>query len=474
MPPEFDAVVVGSGPNGLAAAAEIARNGHSVVVLEAMDRIGGGVRTEELTLPGFKHDVCSGIHPMGAFSPFFNSLPLSEHGLEWVHPEFPLAHPMDDGTSVIVHRSVDETAGELGVDAGAYRRLMGPMVRNVAKLGANFLGPHLLRPRHPIAMAHFGMSALLPTKTLLHRRFKGERARAVLAGNAAHAILPLTKPMTGGFALMYNIFGHSVGFPAPRGGSQAIADSLASYLNGLGATIETGQRISRFSEIPTSRVVIFDVDPRQVSSIAGAHLPDRYRRKLERFRYGPAVFKIDWALDGPIPWKDDRAARAGTLHLGGTFDEIAASEAETAAGKHPERPWVILAQHSTFDDSRAPAGKHTAWGYTHVPNGSTRDVTEIVENQIERFAPGFRDLVLARSIRTAKDIEAYNPTLVGGDIASGATDLKQMIARPVLRWSPHSTPNPKLFLCSQSTPPGPGVHGMCGYFAAKAALKRLR
>ncbi len=473
MPTEYDAVVVGAGPNGLAAAVELAHNGKSVLVVEARDTIGGGVRTEEVTLPGFKHDTCSAIHPMGLFSPFFRELPLAQHGLEWIHPEFPLAHPLDDGTAIIVHRSVEETAEGLGVDAAKYRKLMGNFAGNAEKLGRNFLGPMLLRPRYPLPMARFGFYAMPPAKFLISR-FKGERARAMFAGNAAHAILPFNRFVTGGFALIYNIFGHSVGWPMAKGGSQAIADALASYLGAMGGKIECGRPVGNIDELPSSTVVLFDIAPRQVSQIAGSLLPDRYRKTLEKFRYGPAVFKIDWALDGPIPWKAEGAAGAGSLHLGGTYEEIASSEAETAAGRYPDKPWVIVAQQTPFDPSRAPAGKHTAWGYTHVPNGSTRDMTEVVENQVERFAPGFRDLILARASRTAVAIESENAAMIGGDIASGAADLRQLIARPALRWSPHTTPNEKIFLCSQSTSPGPGVHGMCGYYAAKAALKRLR
>lgn len=473
MTETYDAVVVGAGPNGLAAAVEIARNGRSVLVLEAAGTIGGGTRTEELTLPGFKHDVCSAIHPMGAFSPFFRELPLEEHGLEWVHPEIPLAHPLDDGSAALVHRSVDETAETLGPDAKTYRRIMGPLARSAEKLGRNFLGPHILRPRYPLAMARFGLHGL-PSADRLVKRFKGDQAPAMFGGNAAHAILPLDRPITGGFSLIYNIFAHAVGWPAARGGSQAVADSLASYLRSLGGVIECNRPVTSLEDVPSSRVVLFDLSPRQVSSICKTELAVGYRRKLDRFRYGPGVFKIDLALDGPIPWKAYGCDRAGTVHLGGTFGEIAASEAETAAGKHPDRPWVIVGQQSMFDDTRAPAGKHTVWAYTHVPNGSTVDVTETVDAQIERFAPGFRDLIIGRAIRTAAQIEDYNASLHGGDIASGATDLMQFMARPVLRWSPHSTPNPRIFLCSQSTSPGPGVHGMCGYYAAKAALKKLR
>ena len=472
MATEYDAVVVGAGPNGLSAAVELARNGKSVLVLEAADTIGGGVKTEELTLPGFRHDVCSGIHPMGAFSPFFRQLPLAEHGLEWIHPEIPLAHPLDDGTAVLVHRSVDQTAENLAPDGRAYRRLMSPLVRNSEKLGRGFLRP-LLKPKSPFAMAKFGLIAIRSAEGLVASRFRGERARAMFAGNAAHFMLSLDRPLTAAAALVYNIFAHSVGWPVAKGGSQAIADSLASYLGSLGGTIECGHGITSLKEIPPSRVVLFDLSPKQLSSIAGDELPHRYRRALGRFRYGPGVFKIDWALDAPIPWKAAECSRTACLHLGGTLEEIALSETETNSGRHPERPWVIIGQQSLVDPTRAPAGKHTAWGYCHVPSGSDVDMTSIVEDQLERFAPGFRDVVLARATKTAVQMEEHNANYVGGDISSGAATLRQIIARPVLRWSPHATPNPTFFLCSQSTPPGPGVHGMCGYFAARAALRRL-
>jgi phytoene dehydrogenase-like protein len=472
--PDYDAVIVGAGPNGLSAATEIARAGHSVLVLEAADTIGGGARTQELTLPGFRHDVCSAIHPMGVASPFFATVPLAEHGLEWVHPRIPFAHPFDDGTAVFIHESLEETANGLGLDAAAYRKLMGPLVRNAATISSGFLAPLLRPPRHPLAMARFGLVAIRSADKLLHSRFKGERARAMLAGNAAHAELPLDHGLTAAFAIVYNILAHSVGWPVARGGSQAIVDALASYLGSLGGRIECGQEVASLADVPPSRVVLFDLAPRHISRICSGDLPSGYRRRLDRFEYGTGVFKIDWALDGPIPWKAEGAHAAGTFHLGASFEEIAASERATNDGQHPERPWVIVAQPSTFDASRAPAGKHTLWGYCHVPRGSTVDMTDAIESQLERFAPGFRDLVIGRHTKTASDLEAYNANYIGGDIASGSATFRQMIGRPVLRLNPHATPNRRLFICSSSTPPGPGVHGMCGYFAAKAALRRLR
>jgi phytoene dehydrogenase-like protein len=473
VPNEYDAVIVGSGPNGLAAAIEIARAGRSVLVVEGAATIGGGMRTEELTLPGFRHDVCSAIHPMGIASPYLRSLPLEAHGLQWVFPEVQLAHPFDDGSAAVVLRSLEATADTLGVDSKRYRSLMSPLNEHAEALIEGFLAPLLRVPRHPFVMARFGMLGIRPADKLLHAKFEGEPARALLAGNAAHAMLPLSAPLTGAFALVYNVFAHHVGWPAALGGSQSIGDALASYLRSLGGKIETGRPVESLAELPTSRVVLLDVAPESLIHIAGKELPSSYVAKLKRFRYGAGVFKIDWALDGPIPWRSRECRMAGCLHLGGTMEEIAASEQAVADGTHPDKPWVIVAQQSVFDDTRAPSGKHTAWGYAHVPNGSTLDITETIERQVERFAPGFRDVVLARSVRTADEIGAYNPNYVGGDISSGAATFRQMIGRPVLSAHPHATPNERIFLCSSSTPPGPGVHGMCGYFAARAALKRL-
>jgi len=470
---ELDAVVVGAGPNGLSAAVEIARNGGSVLVLEAADTVGGGCRTQELTLAGFKHDVCSAIHPMAAASPFFNSLPLADHGLEWILPPIQIGHPMDDGPAVLVHKSLNHTAQDLGSDERAYHKLFDPLVRNADEIARGFLTPLLRFPKNPIAMARFGLRALPSAQKYLAANFAGDRAKAMLAGNAAHALQPLDRPLTMGFALIYNVLAHSVGWPYPRGGSQSLVDALASYLESLGGRIETGSPVKTFADIPSANAVLFDLSPRQIVEIAGDELPARYRRKLEDFKYGPAVFKIDWALSEPIPWKGEGASQAGCLHLGGTLEEIAESERRSAAGEHPDRPWVILAQQSLFDDTRAPSGKHTAWSYCHVPNGSTVDMTEVVENQVERFAPGFRDTILARATKTAVDLEAYNANYVGGDIASGRANIGQILGRPVMSPSPHKTPNKKIYICSQSSAPGPGVHGMCGYFAAQAALRRL-
>jgi phytoene dehydrogenase-like protein len=467
---EYDAVVVGSGPNGLAAAIELARAGRSVLVREAAESIGGGLRSGELTLPGFVHDLCSAIHPLAAASPFFRELPLSEHGLEWIEPPAPLAHPLDGGEAVVVRRSVAETAEALGPDAGGYRGVFGPLAESWGQLESALLGPLLRIPRHPVALARFGLSALQPAATFARRRFRGEPARALFAGLAAHSILPLESIGTTSFGLVLGTTGHAVGWPLPRGGSQRIADALASYLGSLGGEIQTGAPVESLDEV-SAPTVLCDVTPRQLLRLGGDRLPPRYRRTLERFRYGPGVFKLDWALSGPIPWTASECAQAGTVHLGGTLEEIVASERAPARGETSERPFVLLAQPSLFDASRAPEGRHTAWAYCHVPNGSGADMTEAVEDQIERFAPGFRERVLARSVLAPADLERRNANLVGGDIGGGSNELRQLLARPALRPVPYATPLEGVYLCSASTPPGGGVHGMCGYLAARAALR---
>jgi phytoene dehydrogenase-like protein len=468
----YDAVVVGSGPNGLAAAITFAQAGKSVLVLESRDTIGGGCRSAELTLPGFVHDVCSAIHPLGLGSPFFRTLPLHEHGVEWVHPPAPVAHPLDDGTAVLVERSVQETARGLGPDSGSYERLMAPLVADWDRLAPELLGP-LRPPRHPIAMARFGLQAIRSARGLAEARFRGERARALFAGIAGHAILPLERRATAAIGLVLGTVAHAVGWPLPRGGSQRIADALASYLRTLGGTIATGSPVESLDALPPSRAVLLDVTPRQLLRMAGDRLRGLYRRQLEAYRYGPAAFKLDYALSGPVPWRARDCGRAATVHLGGTLAEIAASEAAVGEGGHPERPYVLLAQQSLFDPSRAPAGKHTVWAYCHVPNESTFDMADRVEAQIERFAPGFRDLVLARSVLTPARLQEHNANYVGGDINGGAQDLRQMFARPALRVVPYSTPVRGLYICSSSTPPGGGVHGMCGHHAARAALRAV-
>ena len=468
-----DAVVVGAGPNGLAAAVEMARAGLSVRVLEAADTVGGGARSAELTLPGFVHDVCSAIHPLGIASPFFRSLPLADHGLEWVEPPAALAHPFDDGGAALLARSPDAAMPTLGEDDERWRRLFAPLVRDPESLLDEILAP-LHVPAHPLTLARFGLRALLPATTVARRSFRGARARGLFAGLAAHSMLPLERPASAAFGLMLGLLGHAVGWPFPRGGSQALSDALASYLRSLGGEIETGRRVESLAELGETRLVVLDVTPRGLLELAGDRLPDRYRRRLERYRYGPGVFKLDWALAGPIPWRADECSRAATVHLGATLEEIAASEAAPAQNRIAERPYVLLAQQSLFDPTRAPDGQHTAWAYCHVPNGSSVDMTERVESQVERFAPGFRERILARSALGPADLERSNPNYVGGDINGGLADLRQLLTRPVARWSPYSTPLPGVFLCSASTPPGGGVHGMCGFHAARAALRSIQ
>ncbi len=468
-----DAIVVGSGPNGLAAAIDLARAGLSVRVLEARDEVGGGMRTAELTLPGFAHDTCSGCHPMGVLSPWFRGLPLERHGLEWARPGASVAHPLDDEPAVLLKRSVDETARELGADGESYARLFAPYLKNPHGLLGDLFGP-LRIPKHPITMARFGLQGLLPAKFAYGSRFKEERARALLAGCAAHSILPLERPLTAAVGMIFALTGHMDDWPVAVGGSQSIARALESYLRELGGQIETGVRVRKLSELPPSRVVLFDTSPAQLADICEGALPAGYVRRLRRYRYGPGVFKLDWALDGPIPWRDANVLEAATVHVGGTLDEIAASESDVWKGKHPDRPFVMVVQQSQHDGSRAPSGKQTGYAYCHVPSGSTVDMTEAIEGQIERFAPGFRDQILATHAMNTADLQAENPNYLGGAITGGVADLLQFFTRPVARIDPYSTPNPRLFLCSASTPPGGGVHGMCGHFAAKSALRRLK
>ena len=467
----YDAVVVGSGPNGLAAAITLAAAGRHVHVIEAADTPGGGTRSAELTLPGFVHDVCSTIQPLLLASPFFRDLPLAELGVELVHPEVPYAHPLANGRAAVLHRDVDETAERLGDDRRAYRRLMRPLVGSWEGIVADTLKP-LRPPRHPLAMARFGLLAIQSAAGMARSRFATEEAQALLAGAAAHSMMPLERSPTAGVGLLLGMLAHAVGWPAVRGGSQVLADALVKDVEQLGGTITLGTRVESFAQIPRARAVLFDVTPRQLLAIAGDRLPARYRAALARYRYGPGIFKVDWALDGPIPWANADVARAGTVHVGGTLPEIAASERDANDGVHSERPYVLLVQTTVFDPSRAPRGKHTAWAYCHVPSGSTVDMTDAIESQVERFAPGFRDLVLARSTRDSRAVESHNPNYVGGDINGGVQDLRQQFARPLARWTPYRTPRRGIYLCSSSTPPGGGVHGMCGYWAAKAALRR--
>ncbi len=472
---EVDAVVVGSGPNGLAAAIELAGAGHRVRVLEAGAAPGGGVRSAELTLPGYVHDVCSAIYPFGRISPFFRDLDLGRHGLRWIAPRYAIGHPLDDGTAVLVERDVSRTAVRLGRDAEAYRRLMLPFVQGWDELQEDVLAPfHVpVWPPRALRLAWFGVHAI-QSLTQLARRFEEPRARALLAGVAAHSILRLTEPVSGAAALVMLATAHADGWPLPEGGAGRLTDALVAELEHRGGSVATGIRVADLADLPPHRVALFDTNPGQLASIAGDRLPDGFRRRLERFRHGPGVFKLDLALDGPVPWRAAGLDHAGTVHLGGTLEEIARGEAAVAAGRHPDAPFVLVVQQSRFDPSRAPAGHHTLWTYCHVPAGSTEDMTERILGQIERFAPGFRDRIVAMHATNAADLEAYNPNAVGGDIAGGRFDLGQLFTRPSLRvFDPYATPDPGLFLCSASTPPGGGVHGMCGRHAAASALRRL-
>ena len=468
----YDAVVIGSGPNGLAAAVALAQKGASVLVLEGADTIGGGTRTDELTLPGFKHDVCSAVHTTGILSPFFRSLPLEQHGLRWIKPPASLAHPLDGQPAVMLWRSIERTCDGLGVDAASYRSMVAPFLKEPHGFLEDVLGP-VGWPSRPMLFLRFGLNAMWPATWLARWRFSGERAKALFAGCAAHSILPLEKMFTAALGLIFSIAGHVEEWPVAAGGSQAIPDSLASLLRALGGRIQTGARVASFGELPAARVYLFDTSPAQLASIGQPLLPSRYLRRLRRYRYGPGAFKLDWALDGPIPWNDPDCLKASTVHLGGTLEEVAAGEAAMFRGEHPKRPFVLVCQQSEFDPTRAPEGKHTGYAYCHVPGGSTLDMTEMVENQVERFAPGFRDLILARHVMRTHDFEGYNPNYVGGAITGGVADLPQLFTRPVARLNPYTTPNPRLLICSASSPPGGGVHGMCGYHAAQTALQRM-
>lgn len=468
---DYDAVLVGSGPNGLAAAILMQQQGLSVLVIEGKDEIGGGLRSAELTLPGFTHDVCSAIHPLALTSPFFKTLPLADFGLEYLQPTLNAAHPFDDGTAAILDKSIKNTADKLGADAQTYTALMRELTGAWPLIDQDALGP-LRFPRHPLVMAKFGLKALQSAEMFV-KRFETKEARGLFGGMAAHGIQPLSNLATTAIGLVLMATGHLKGWPVPRGGSASIANALAGYFKSIGGTIETGTYIKSLDQLPSAQVVLFDVTPKQLLQIAGHKFSSIYKWQLERYRYGMGVFKIDWALDGPIPFTAPECRQAGTIHLGNTFEEIAAGELQTSQGRQAENPFVLLAQQSLFDSSRAPEGKHTAWAYCHVPNGSTQDMTAAIEAQVERFAPGFKDLILAKSTMNTAQIETYNPNYIGGDINGGIIDLGQLFTRPALRWSPYKTSAKGMYICSSSTPPGGGVHGMCGYNAAKTALKDI-
>lgn len=468
---DCDVVVVGAGPNGLCAAIRLQQRGLSVLVLEGKDTIGGGVRSAELTLPGFLHDVCSAIHPLAAGSPFLKTLPLRDHGLEFISPPVLAAHPLDSGNAAALQPSVEDTARSLGADADAYRSLINPLIEDWPRIVADLLGP-LRIPADPLALARFGLKAL-PPATWLSGRFTTTEARGLWAGMAAHSIQPLSNFATSAIALVLLIAGHRDGWPFPKGGSQQITNALASYFRSLGGKIETNVYIRSMSQLPSARAVLFDVTPRQLLEIAGHKLSALYRWQLKRYRYGMGVFKIDWALDGPVPFTSELCRQAGTVHIGGTFEEIAHNEGMVWKGKHPDKPFVLFAQQSVFDPTRAPSGKQVGWAYCHVPHDSTVDMTDRIEQQIERFAPGFRDRILARHTFNAQEMEAYNPNYIGGDINGGVSDLGQLFTRPALRRSPYRTSAKGLYLCSSSTPPGGGVHGMCGVHAADRAWKDI-
>lgn len=468
----YDAVIIGSGPNGLAAAVEMAQKGQKVLVIEGAETIGGGTRTTELTLPGFYHDYCSAVHPLGVLSPFFRTLPLDDYGLKWIHPPASVAHPLDEEPAVLFYPDLQKTADNLGLDGPAWERMVRPFLQDPHALLNDILGP-LRIPEKPVQLARFGLKAAFPADKLARWLFRESRTRALFAGMAAHSILPLDKWFTSAVGLVFAISGHTVAWPVVAGGSTKITQALANYLIDLGGNIQTGRYITAWKQLPPAKVYLFDTDPGQLADIAGPVLPASYLRRLEKFHYGPGIFKLDWALDGPIPWKDERCLEASTVHIGGTLPEIAASERAAWEGKHSEKPFVLLCQQSQFDPRRAPVGKHTGYAYCHVPYGSTRDMTEIIEDQVERFAPGFKDVILARHATNTLAFERYNPNYAGGVISGGSNELTQLFTRPVARLNPYTTPNPQVFICSASTPPGGGVHGMCGYHAARAALQIL-
>lgn len=466
---KYDAVVVGSGPNGLSAAILLQQSGLSVLILEAKEQIGGGLRSAELTLPGYLHDVCSAIHPLAVSSPFLKTLPLKNHGLDFVYPEVSAAHPFDSGDAAVLKGTAEETASGLGSDAGAYLELLEPLLRKWPDLLSDILGP-LGIPDHPLDLASFGLKALRSASAMT-AKFRTEKARGLWAGMAAHSMQPLGNLTTAAIGMVLLATGNKVGWPIPIGGSKAIADSLSSYFLSLGGRIQTGVPVKSMSDIPQASAILFDLTPKQLLEIAPERFSPLYRWQLQRYRYGMGIFKIDWALDGQVPFKSEACRKAGTIHLGNTFEEIEAAEKMVSRGQHPDKPFVLFAQQSLFDSSRAPEGKHTAWAYCHVPHGSETDMTAAIENQVERFAPGFKDLILAKHTMNTRQVEVYNPNYIGGDINGGVIDITQLFTRPVLSVSPYRTSAKGIYICSSSTPPGGGVHGMCGYHAARQVLK---
>ncbi len=469
----YDAIVVGSGPNGFSAAITLVQAGLTVAIVEAQNTIGGGVRSDELTLPGFIHDPCAAIFPLSRASPFLNSLPLEKYGLEWVYSPAVLAHPLDGENAVLVDRSLEVTAGRLGADADAYQNLLQPVLRDWERFTADLLGPLPIPPKAPFTYLGFAAKAVLPADLLARKFFRGEAARALFAGMAGHSMLALESFASGAFGLVLSLLSHAVGMPFPRGGAQALSRALAAHFEALGGEIVTGFTVEHLEDLPAYRAVLLDVAPRNLVRIVGDRLPNGYRRQLERYRYGVGVCKVDYALSEPVPWLAEECRQAATLHLGGTLEEIAAAERQVIQGQHPEKPYVLVAQHTLFDPFRAPQGKHTLWAYCHTPNNSCQDVSDKIEAQIERYAPGFKECILARHVRTAHEMETYNPNYVGGDINNGVQDLFQMFTRPSLHLNPYITPLKEVYICSSATPPGGGVHGMCGYYAAQAALQRV-
>lgn len=470
---QYDVIIIGSGPNGLSAGIYLAQKGKKVLILEAASSAGGGTRTAELTLPGFHHDVCSSVHPMGILSPFFKTLNLERFGLEWIYPNASVAHPLDNGEVIMLKTSVEETAQQLGADSRKYNRIMTPLAKHTDWLMEDSMKP-LGIPKHPLFLAQFGLRGLLPAKTLGKMAFKTPEAKALFAGCAAHSIIPFEKMFSSAVGLVFLATGHSINWPVAKGGSKSIAEALLKCFTSLGGDIRFSSRITKMSDLPKAKAYLFDTDPLQLVKIAENELPKKYIKRVKKYNFGPGVFKIDYALSGPIPWANPKCNEASTVHLGGTLEEIAQGEKDVWEGRHNNKPFVLLTQQSLFDSERSPEGQHTCWAYCHVPNGSEKDMSEIIENQIERFAPGFKKLIIAKHSMNTKAFHAYNPNYVGGAVTGGAADITQLFTRPIARFDPYSTPNPKLFICSASTPPGGGVHGMNGYHAAKSVLKYLK